>query len=704
MSDFTLVEILNLVRAEIARTEIGDVKRIIGPTGEQGPMGETGPQGPQGPRGNDGQQGPAGIKGNQGKKGDKGVKGADGDDGVGIARIDQDSVDGSVVMYLTDGTSYTVEMPLVDSEGNLSREVHYKSGGSGGGGGTVDLSKYVKRPTNTHDGKWLVYREPDGSNQGEWSPATTDLIATNSSMVFRDSKGRFKSAGDVPELNNQLEVNRFLWSAIEGLLEEPEAPDLPEDRLPIYAEDEPTEYPYAEDGEPNDLEVNDQWYQVEDPDFDYDNPDPEGLDLYIWTPTEDDATVFEWVLFVAEVPDGVVIIKDEAPDPEEDEVGNGSLWFDNSQDAMQLYVWHEDSDAWIPVAPPTTLEGRVGAGEATQQAIIAQIQESLDDQAKIVAKVEELSITKGAVARYTVKGTEINVATRNGELYVNSPNAVDVTYISFAPFDSNGQATKPANPDDIVEFVQAIGGKDAGEITRYKAVSGDYNALTVEYLSGTNNFEVDEAEEVYVYPQNQAGVSQDYVDQGLSSKLGNSGANQLPDDTDWKVRQHNSEGKNKTLIHSVGGQLGVYNLKEPVESHHAATKGYVDSKSDSGVPSRPPGLKFMCSIVNLPNGYFQWWVKESTGNQHLELSTTDRDGIAWGTNTPREDVRYSHNVPFTIWEVADGGWKMRVTGTISRIDFHPDHALCYVSSKTALNGGNFANGSGPYYITISGIC
>jgi hypothetical protein len=342
-------------------------------------MGEAGPQGPQGPRGNDGQQGPAGIKGNQGKKGDKGVKGADGDNGVGIARIDQDSVDGSVVMYLTDGTSYTVEMPLIDSEGNLSQEVHYKSGG-GGGGGIVDLSSYVRRPTDTHDGSWLVYREPNGSNQGEWSPATTDLIATNSSVVFRDSKGRFKSASDVPDLNNQLEVNRFLWNAIEGLLEEPEAPELPEDRLPIYAEDEPTEYPYAEDGEPNDLEVGDQWYQVEDPSFDYDNPDPEGLDLYLWTPTEDDATVFEWVLFVAEAPDGVVIIKDEAPDPEEDEVGNGSLWFDNSQDTMQLYVWHEDSDAWIPVAPPTTLEGRVSTGEATQQAIIAQITVALEEQ------------------------------------------------------------------------------------------------------------------------------------------------------------------------------------------------------------------------------------------------------------------------------------------------------------------------------------
>jgi hypothetical protein len=489
-------------------------------------------------------------------------------------------------------------------------------GGSGGSGdGNVDLSGYVKRPVAAlRDGKWLMYRElPDGTK--EWTPATTDLVETNPGILFRDAKGRFKSV-DVPDLKNQLEVNRWLLEQIEGLVSIDSVP------------------PSAPTG--------------------------------------------------------------------------GSFWFDNSEEVMQLFMFHEDSDAWVPVAPPTTLEGRVSTGEATQQAIIDQIEKSLDDQAKIVAKVEELSITKGSVARYTVKGTEINVATRNGELYVNSPNAVDVTYISFAPFDSNGQTTKPANPDDIVEFVEAVGSKNAGEITRYKVTSGDYNALVVEYLSGTNNFEVDEAEEVYVYPQNQAGVSQDYVDEGLSSKLGNSGTNQLPDDTDWKVKQHTSEGKNKTLIHSVGGRLGVYNLKEPTESHHAATKSYVDAKSSNNAgdgisASRPPGLKFMCSIVNLPNGYFQWWVKESTGNQHLELAVVDRDGISWGANTPREDVKYTHHQPFTIWEVVDGGWKMRVTGTISRIDFHPDHALCYVSSKTALNGGNFANGSGPYYITISGL-
>jgi hypothetical protein len=525
-NDLTTLVLLEKFKQRLAKIEAKG--STDGKDGAQGPKGDTGPAGKQGPKGPVGPQGP---KGPEGPKGAEGTEGADGEAGVGIVDA-YTSADGDLVFVMSDESEVSVQMPLATNESGETI-VYSQGGGSGGEGGAM-------------------------------GPVTTSMVVTETDVMFRDAKGRFKSTENIPDLKNQLEVNRWFLEQIEGIEEL----------------------------------------------------------------------------------------------------------------------------------------------ETTQEAIIDQIDKSLDDQAKIVAKVEELSVTKGAVARYTVKGTEVNVATRNGELYVDSPNAADVTFISFAPFDSNGQATKPANPDDIVEFVEAAGSRNAGEITRYKVVSGDYNALAVEYLSGTNNFEVGEAEEVYVYPQNQAGVSQEYVDQGLSSKLDNSGANQLPDDTDWKIRQHTSEGKNKTLIHGVGGRLGVYNLKEPTESHHAATKSYVDSRSNSGdgvSASRPPGLKFMCSIVNLPNGYFQWWVKESTGNQHLELATTDRDGIAWGTNTPREDVKYTHHQPFTIWEVSGGGWKMRVTGTISRIDFHPDHALCYVSSKTALNGGNFANGSGPYYITISGI-
>ena len=283
-----------------------------------------------------------------------------------------------------------------------------------------------------------------------------------------------------------------------------------------------------------------------------------------------------------------VWITDDLPD--EDYVKNGDLWFDNTPDTMQLFIWHEDSDAWLPVAPPTTLEGRVSAGEATQQAIISQIEESLIEQANISKRVDELSITKGSVARYVVKGTSINVASRNGELYVNSPNAPEVEYISFAPFDANGQSTKPCNKDDIVEFVEAAGGKYAGDITRYRVVSGDFNALTVEYLSGDNNFEVGEAEEVYVYPQNSDLASVDYVDaqdgalkEQIDLKMSRSGTQRLDASSFWRIKQEDAASRDYTFLSCSEGALRLYHLVDPDADDMAANKRYVD-ESISAIP------------------------------------------------------------------------------------------------------------------------
>ena len=219
MSDFSLIDIVNLIRAEIARTEIGDVKRITGPAGERGPMGESGPQGAQGPRGNDGKQGPKGDKGIQGKQGPAGPKGEDGSDGVGIARIEQD-IDDAIVVYLTDGNYYTIEMPLIDGDGNLAKEVHYKSGGGSGGSGVIDLSGYVRRPPpDKRTGQWLTYRESADGLTKDWEILTTDLVETNPDILFRDTKGRFARIPDeLLGLDNQLKVNRWFYEQLEFLL------------------------------------------------------------------------------------------------------------------------------------------------------------------------------------------------------------------------------------------------------------------------------------------------------------------------------------------------------------------------------------------------------------------------------------------------------------------------------------------------------
>ena len=55
-----------------------------------------------------------------------------------------------------------------------------------------------------------------------------------------------------------------------------------------------------------------------------------------------------------------VWITDELPD--EQYTSNGDLWFDNTENTMQLFLYHEESDAWLPVAPPTTLEDKGSGG------------------------------------------------------------------------------------------------------------------------------------------------------------------------------------------------------------------------------------------------------------------------------------------------------------------------------------------------------
>ena len=214
MSDLSLYEILNLVTSEIKKAQVGNIKKIIGPAGAKGERGEIGGPGQKGDKGDKGAKGDRGLKGDKGPQGEAGEDGTEGRDGVGIARIEQD-IDSSILLYLTDGTSYTVEMPL--GEGGTMNEVHYKSIG-GGGGGTVDLSGYVRRPgANLRDGKWLLYRETEDGRQ-EWTPATTDLIETNGQLMFRDIKGRFAPTPEqLDELTNQLKVNRFIWEKIQEL-------------------------------------------------------------------------------------------------------------------------------------------------------------------------------------------------------------------------------------------------------------------------------------------------------------------------------------------------------------------------------------------------------------------------------------------------------------------------------------------------------
>ena len=55
----------------------------------------------------------------------------------------------------------------------------------------------------------------EGGGGGDVGEITTDQVNTNPDVMFRDSKGRFKSTDTVPDLKNQLEVNRWFIEQIE---------------------------------------------------------------------------------------------------------------------------------------------------------------------------------------------------------------------------------------------------------------------------------------------------------------------------------------------------------------------------------------------------------------------------------------------------------------------------------------------------------
>ena len=404
MSDISLFEIVHLIRQEVQKSQLGKVQKITGPKGEKGDKGEPGKpggQGVKGPIGNDGKVGPIGPAGPQGPKGEDGDKGEDGTDGVGIARVEQD-IDGAIVVSLTNGEEYTIDMPLVD--GRAPSEVHYKSGG--GGSGTLDLSNYVKRPiAPLKDGKWLLYRETTDGKK-EWAPATTDLIETNGMLMFRDAKGRFKpTPEELENIDTQLKANRFMWEKIQEL----------------------------------DLKA------------------------------------------------GGVAISPDAPDNPE----NGMFWFDNSEDVMQLFIWHTDSDAWLPVAPPTTLEGRVDAGEATQQAIIAQIEVSLEEQRSIAERVvRKLSIDEAneVTNDFRVRGAGgTYISTANDELglyHVKYPtadtHAANMKYVD----DEIGKIVIPEIPD-VAEPIIPVKWTFAGpDVSAENLTSGQFTVRS-DGSSGT---------------------------------------------------------------------------------------------------------------------------------------------------------------------------------------------------------------------------
>ena len=196
------------------------------------------------------------------------------------------------------------------------------------------------------------------------------------------------------------------------------------------------------------------------------------------------------------------------------------------------YSWDTDDEKWVVATfagehKHQDLENAVELAQNGVDANALLIQNNTDDIAAIPNdyynkseidiqqqaqdnRIEELEISKGKVARYITDNTVGTPVSRPGELAVNSASPSSVTVVSLGVEDADNVLTKPMADGDIIEFVDAVSGK----ISRYKIndASAAPTVVTVEHISGNNDFANGEEEQVYIYPQNEAGASQSYVD------------------------------------------------------------------------------------------------------------------------------------------------------------------------------------------------
>ena len=201
-------------------------------------------------------------------------------------------------------------------------------------------------------------------------------------------------------------------------------------------------------------------------------------------------------------------VRPDRPDGPND----GDLWFDTSPDELTLYVYSEDSGAWIPAAPPTTLEGRVAENEALQIEIVQRLQanealtnlhsgELLTLRSEITELQEQVNllneIVKGSVARYIVDNNIGGPVSRPGQISCNTGYWPSLTKFSFGTADADGTATPSMSNGNIIETYNAKENKT----NRYVITnaSGAPTAVEVQYISGNYFYMAGDELDVNIY-------------------------------------------------------------------------------------------------------------------------------------------------------------------------------------------------------------
>ncbi|MGI9460592.1 MAG: hypothetical protein ACR2NF_11380, partial [Pirellulales bacterium] len=245
----------------------------------------------------------------------------------------------------------------------------------------------------------------------------------------------------------------------------------------------------------------------------------------------------------------------------------------------------------------------------------------------------------------------------------------------------------PAEPEEPTKRSDIILGYDAGKKlwTPHKA---DYLPLDGGRLSSQINFRGGDKKDYDQFTISPNSGENDYATNFFQRNGGEFRIRSTPD----------KNGNSNYTTHFIISQATSGNpvtkisyLQTPTSPHHAVNKEYVDWK--------PPGLKYLyqSNLDSVGEGKFSY----DSSIKRMRLSTKSLNNVDFSDGLVADISNTNQRWTFTVWhQNSTGKWHVRVTGLLSRIDFHADDLYCYVERQNTKSG--FAVDA-TYWITIAGL-
>ncbi len=154
-----------------------------------------------------------------------------------------------------------------------------------------------------------------------------------------------------------------------------------------------------------------------------------------------------------------------------------------------------------------------------------------DEIDKVKVEIASIAVEKGSARNYRLVDVTGQDPRANGHLIVNNADPSQVDAISMFLNDIGGTSTRIPEVQDIIELDRNLNGQSQKfRVISEPVINGQ--ALELEVLGSKGNvdsFDVNDFYTVYVYPQNEAGVTQDQLQQAVDLKVDRAGDTMIGD-------------------------------------------------------------------------------------------------------------------------------------------------------------------------------